>query len=238
METTARMIALRRGSLALALLAAGACASPPERGYYRPAGAAPQPTLQAVFVETDGAALALSCQGVYENVVDGEPTVTVHVQAEITRRSSDPLVLARPGWRVRGEDGDGAPLALRLADVWHGRERIMGDLAVPGFRRRAFDLFFDDATRVGEPLPAWLELSWRGGPGAEGLAGSCRFERIPPGDPTLPEGAPVGDADFGVRQGYYLPGDVFLGERALQPSDEERAHYMHHAPRRRPAWLP
>jgi len=230
------MIATRRAAVA-ALLLLGACAAAPERGYYRPEDAEPGPVIASHHVESEQAALDLRCQGVYENLVGGVPTVTVHVQAEITRPASGQLVVAREGWRVACEGPDGR-LSLGVSEIWQGRERVVGDLTVPGFRRRAFDLFFDTTALVGRPPPPWLALSWRGGPGAAGLAGRCRFERIPPGSPYLPAPDPVADRDFGLRDGYYLPGAVTLGPRALQPSDEERAHYLHHAPDRFFPWIP
>jgi hypothetical protein len=62
------------------------------------------------------------------------------------------------------------------------------------------------------------------------MSGQCLFERISDDHPLCPSDEPVGDPAFGLRDGYYLPGRVRLGPRALRPTGEERMHYVFHSP--------
>jgi hypothetical protein len=62
------------------------------------------------------------------------------------------------------------------------------------------------------------------------LDGQALFRRIRDDEPGAPSPEPIADLAFGMRNGYYLPGRLSLGERQLRPSTEERLHYIFHDP--------
>ncbi len=237
--------------LALTCLAAaglGGCSSPAERGYYSPCG---QPLRRAIGSHREQArrvALEVRCQGVYVNEVEGDELRTVHLQLELVAVSSRDVVLERDRLVVDlhglAPGGDDEPPAVRvsslaLAEAWAGKERQREDLVAPGFGRRAFDLFFDMPDTLGRPLPVAVLFRWGGASGEMPIVGQARFVRIPPGDPLEPAAEMVGDPSFGMRDGYYLPGHVDLGQRQLVPSEEQRLHYLFHRLRTWPwTWMP
>ena len=100
---------------------------------------------------------------------------------------------------------------------------------MPGWSRRPFDLFFDDAELLAHGPPPSLRLSWELRDGDEVLPGSCDFVLIPDDDSFSPTRLPPADEVFGLRNGYYLPG-VTLGLRRLHTEGEERLHYLFHEP--------
>jgi hypothetical protein len=165
------------------------------------------------------------------NRVDGDVVGSVHVQLDVTRPRTGDL-------RLRREDivadvllpGSGEHIALPLSEAWTRRSRVSGDLIVPAWSRRPFDLFFDAPLLAESPPPDSVLLRWRGEAAGESVTGQCLFERIPQGDRRLPGAEPMKDPAFGMRGGYYLPGTVDFGKRALRSSTEERLHYIFHDP--------
>ncbi len=215
----------------LAAVSAGAC-SVPDRGYYAPEGLPYGETLGAYTEESADALLDVRCQGAYVDMVDGRDVLTVHVQLDVARPRSGDLVFPRDAVFVDVERPGGGPaVELSLAEAWSGREPVAGDLVVRPFERRPFDLFFDAPDLVAEGVPAAVLMRWSARGSARMITGQTRFVRIPPGDPRAPSDEPTADQEFGMRNGYYLPGRVALGPRALQPSREERQHYIFHDPR-------
>lgn len=221
------------------LLATG-CATAPERAWYAPLGADFGREIATHREESDDAILELRCQGAYENEVDGVPTLTVHVTLEVARPRSGPLQFPREGWSAHLSGmADGGSITLPLGEAWSGREPLSGPLVVPSWSRRPFDLFFDAPRLDARALPSRVRVAWSAhAPGGGPLVGQVAFARIAPDDPRCPGEALVDDTAFGLRDGYYLPGRVRLGARALRPSFEERLHYVFHAPRRWLLWPP
>ena len=214
---------------ALLLLALAGCGAPLARGYYRPAGQDAQEAIGA-YVEQDSQALVeATCQGAYVNRVSRERTGTVHMQLEVARTRSGDLTLPRGSLEVDVKlPGGGPHLRLPVTQVWSGREFVTGDLLVPAWTRRPFDLFFDDPDMLGDGAPPELLLLWELRSGGEVLPGQCEFVLIPADDAFAPSKLPPADPVFGLRNGYYLPG-VQLGERRLREAQEERLHYVFHA---------
>jgi hypothetical protein len=227
---------LLRAALACAttvLAVLPACGLPPERAYYAPAGAELGTMLARHRDQSADAVLDVACQGAYVNRVDGAPTLTVHVQLEVSRPRSGDLRLRREDIVADVRTRAGQPrLALPLAEAWSGRERVDGDLVVPAWSLRPFDLFFDAQELVEAPRPESVVVRWGGEAAGLPVAGQCLFARIPSGDPRLPGEEPMEDTGFGLRAGYYLPGRVSFGARALRPSGEARLHYIFHQPGR------
>jgi hypothetical protein len=220
-----------RTLLVAALLVAAGCRSPGPRGYYRPLGAAPQETLSSYVEQRTEALIEARCQGAYEDTVEGVRTGTVHIQLDVARRRSGDMILPRDALRVQipPASGAGEPLQLQLSEAWSGRNHVEGDLLVPAWTRRPFDLFFDSPDLFAHGPPASLRLVWQLREGADVHDGSCDFTLIPDDDRFSPAKLPPADARFGLRNGYYLPG-VRLGERELRAQGEERMHYIYHAP--------
>ncbi len=221
---------LRLAVVLLAPMAAG-CALAPDRGYYAPEGRPLQTTLLAYREESDEAKIDLRCQGAYVNRVDGERVLTVHLQLDVARPRSGELRFAREDLAVDVGLGPGQPhLRLPLAEVWSRREPVPGSLTVMPWSRRTFDLFFDAEDDLDGHVPEDVLVRWTARAGSEPVQGQARFVRIPPQDPLAPSDEALADLSFGMRDGYYMPGRLFLGERRLQPSTEERMHYVFHAP--------
>jgi hypothetical protein len=213
----------------LGLLAA--CSAPAARGYYAPAGVELGATLASHREESSEAVLDVRCQGAYLNRVNGAEALTVHVQLDATRPRPGELRLFRD--RIVADvrlSPDAPRVTLPLSEAWSRRQRIEGDLVVPAWSLRPFDLFFDASELAQAAPPESVVVRWEGEAAGAPVAGQCLFERIPEGDPRLPGDEPTGDLAFGMRAGYYLPGQVKLGHRALLPSDEERLHYIFHDP--------
>jgi len=219
-------------TLALALvLATPACFAPPERGYYAPAGANFGDSFATQRQASADLVIDLGCQGAYVDRAHGEEVMTVHLQLEATRPRSGDLLLSREGMTVDVALANGGPrLRLPLTDAYTRRALLPGDLVVPAWSLRPFDLFFDTPLLADEEPPDSVLLSWTGAAGGEPITGQCLFERIPAGDRRLPGDEPMQDAAFGMRAGYYLPGSVRFGTRQLRDTGEERMHYMFHAP--------
>ena len=208
----------------LRLLAAAALAgcAVPERGYYAPEGLPRGDTLVPYTEDSADALLDARCQGAYVDSVSGRDVLTVHMQLDIARPRSGDLVFPRDGVVVDIERaGGGTAVELALSEVWSGREPVPGDLVVPPFVRRPFDLFFDAPELADDGPPRSVLLRWSASASARMLTGETRFERIPPDDPRSPSDEPTADKSFGMRNGYYLPGRMALGPRELQPSTEE-----------------
>ncbi len=216
--------------LVLSLLAVG-CAAPPPRGYYAPEGAPASDRLSWYEERGASAHLSLTVQGIYVNDVHGEETQTVHAQLRVTNPRGLPLTLLRAGWSADLRPGPGLPVvSLPVSEVWTGVELVSGDLRVEAWGRRPFDLFFDRPFDAAEPVPISIRLRWIGTDGAEALVGQCKYARIPPDSPLHPSDVLLSDPSFGLRDGYYMPGDAHLGARRLVPSDEHRLHYPFHRP--------
>ena len=218
-----------RAALLLLLLAAG-CSAPPPRGYYRPAGAPPQEALTPWVGQAQDALLEARCQGCYENEVQGVRVGTVHVQLDLARTRSGDLQLPREQLVVElPAVGEAPPRRLAVSEVYTATHRVRGDLSVPGWTRRPFDLFFDDPALLADGPPASLRLIWELRDGDAVLPGRCDFVLIPDDDPFAPSRLHPADEVFGLRNGYYLPG-VRLGLRGLHTGGEERLHYLFHEP--------
>jgi hypothetical protein len=218
------------GFVALAALAG--CSIPP-RGYYVPEGVPYEDSLVPYNERSADAILDARCQGVYVNSVDGRDVLTVHVQLDVERIRSGDLVVPRDAVSVALEPPEGGPaIEVPLAEAWSRREPLPGDLVVPSWSLRPFDLFFDSEELAdAEIIPETVLLQWSARAGAHMLVGEARYGRIPDDDPRSPSGKAAADKAFGMYNGYYLPGKVALGERELQPSREERLHYIFHEPR-------
>ncbi len=224
---------LRVPGLALFALFAllAACSATYERGYYAPAGAKPGDTLASQQQASPDIVVDLACQGSFVNRASGQQVASVYVQLEITRPRSGELRLRRDEVVVDVQLADGGPrLSLKLSEAWSRRDLLTGDLVVPAWSLRPFDLFFDSPLLVGEPPPSSVLLRWEGEAAGEPIDGQCLFQRIPANDRLLPDATPIKDMSFGMRNGYYLPGWEHLGTRGLRPSTEERLHYLFHDP--------
>ena len=224
-------------SLWVALFAAllcGACRLPEDRGYYRPEGLQPEPTIGTYREQSGAADILARCQGFYQNGVDDEATWTVHIQMQIASQRSRSISIARDAINVdlglRQADGTRRLIASLLpSKIYLGKTPDRGDIVVDGFSRRAWDLFFDLPKGTGEEIPDVVLLRWWWAAGnGERVPGQCAFVRIGPEDLYLPSPEPVADAEFGLRDGYYLPGDVVLGERHRPETTEQRLHYIFH----------
>ena len=219
-----------RALLMLALLLAAGCSAPAPRGYYRPAGAPPQEALTPWVGQAQDALLEARCQGAYQNEVGEAVLGTVHVQLDVARTRSGDLVLPRDQLMVElPAVGEAPPRRLALSDVYNGTHRVRGDLTVPGWTRRPFDLFFDDPALLEHGPQPTLRLIWELRDADDALPASCDFELIPDDDPFAPSRLAPADEVFGLRNGYYLPG-VTLGLRRLHTGGEERLHYLFHEP--------
>ena len=217
--------------LALLVPATAGCTSAGSRGYYFPEGQPPETLLVFRRESTPEATLEIRCQGMYTNSVDGWRVRTVHVQLEVARARDGDLILPRDGLAVEFRvPGSAAPLRLPVTATWSGRDRMGEALVVPGWTRRAFDLFFDDRDLVGLEPPTLLAFSWSGRAPEGPFEGRTAFERLPPDDPRVPGDMSDADLTFGLRRGYYLPGPEDLGPRELQASAEDRLHYVFHRP--------
>lgn len=222
---------MRPPALIAALLLLAGCAAAPPRGYYRPAGAAPVEGPGAHVEQDAGSQVLARCQGVYANQVHGRRTATVHVQLEVARTAGGDLLVPRGSLvvDVRPAAG-GPPAALAVSEAFAGGKHVPGDLLVPGWTRRPFDLFFDAPGLLDAGPPGSLLLRWELRADGAATPGQCEFERVPPDDPFSPERLPPADAAFGYRSGWYLPG-VRLGERRLRTSGEQRLHHLFHEER-------
>lgn len=221
------------GAVALLLAAAclPACFTPPDRAYFAPAGIEFGDTISSYRVERPDAHVLARCQGAYVNEVDGRDVLTVHVQLEVTRPRSGELRLTREDLELDIAFGAGGVREeLDLTDAWSGRQQVVGDLVVPSWSRRPFDLFFDAPVDALGKLPEQVLVRWIGRAGGDRVVGQCLFRRISPADPRAPSEDPIGDASFGLRNGYYLPGRMHMRERGLRASAEERMHYVFHDP--------
>jgi len=218
----------RRPIAAALLLALAGCAAPLPRGFYRPEGQAPQDSI-GVYVEQGAEALIEArCQGAYIDRVDRQRTGTVHIQLDVARTRSGDISIGRSSITVDVKPATGGPhVRLPLSEAWSGRERVPGDLFVPGWTRRPFDLFFDDPTLLASGPPSVILLVWELQGDGRVVPGQCEFMLIPDDDPYSPSKLPAAETDFGLRNGYYLPG-VQLGERRLRKADEERLHHLFH----------
>ncbi|MCB9898828.1 MAG: hypothetical protein H6825_12560 [Planctomycetes bacterium] len=217
-------------ALALTLLACAGCAAA-ERGFYAPVGAAESPSLvHWTEGRPDELVFEVACQGSYLNQVAGRPARTMHVQLEVLRPREGAVTLALDALRLTLQPADGgAPIDLLPSEAWWGDERLERALRIPGWSRRAFDLFFDDPDAESAP-PALARLRWTWQAGGDTGYGDCQFRRIPAGGPGQPSLDPLGDAAFGYRDGFYMPIEGDLGPRALQKGVEVREHYVFHDP--------
>ncbi len=216
------------------LLALVGCTAAPPRGYYRPAGRPPAEAIGAYVEQGVEALVELRCQGAYANEVDGRDTASVHVQLEVARTRSGDLTLPRATLTVDVLPAGGGPHRRReLSEAWAGRDPVPGDLLVPAWTRRPFDLFFDDDALLDGGPPDALLLNWELRDAQNGSPGQCEFVLVPEDEPGGPAALPPADPSFGLRNGYYLPG-VQLGERRLRTSGEERLHHLFHEPE---GWL-
>jgi hypothetical protein len=221
---------MARALLLTALLLLVGCAGPEPRGYYRPAGAPPQETVSSWVGQEHEVLIEATCQGVYGNDVESGRVGSVHLQLDLARPRSGDLLLRRDALSVElPAGGEGPPRRLALSEAWAGAHRVSGDLEVPGWTRRAFDLFFDDPALLEHDPPTSLRLGWELEQGEEVVAGSCEFVLIDDADPFAPSRLAPADKVFGLRNGYYLPG-VRLGFRSLHAQGEERLHYLFHEP--------
>jgi hypothetical protein len=216
---------------ALASLSLAGCTLAPPRGYYVPAGMELGPSLVAYREQSDDAVIDVRCQGVYVDKVDGEQLLTVHLQLDVARPRSGELRFPQAAFEVDLAAAPGDPRAvLHLSEAWSKREKIMGPLVVSPWTRRPFDLFFDATGDDDGTIPDRLLVRWSAEAGGQTLDGQALFRRIRDDEQYAPSPEPIADLAFGMRNGYYLPGDMRLGARELQPSTEERMHYIFHDP--------
>lgn len=217
--------------VALASLSLGACSLAPPRGYYVPAGVPLGKSLLAYREQSDDAVIDVRCQGAYFNEVDGEEVLTVHLQLDVARPRSGELSFPQQAFEVDLSSAPGDPRqALHLSEAWSKRERIAGPLVVSPWTRRPFDLFFDASPDDEGTIPDRLLVRWSAQAGDQTLDGQALFRRIRDDEPNAPSPEPIADVAFGMRDGYYLPGKIRLGDRQLRPSTEERMHYIFHEP--------
>ncbi len=222
-----------RPIISAALLLLAACTVAPPRGWYRPAGAPPAEGPGAHVEQDAGTQVEARCQGVYVNVVDGRRTASVHVQLEVARTAGSDVTLPRAALEVHVRLATGGPpAALALSEVFGGPRHEPDDLAVSGWTRRAFDLFFDAPGLLDDGPPDSLLLRWELRADGAATPGQCEFVRVPADDPFSPERLAPADEAFGYRSGWYLP-SVPLGERRLRTSGEQRLHHLFHEP---PGW--
>jgi len=216
--------------MALASLSLGACTLAPPRGYYVPAGMELGPSLVAYREQSDDAVIDVRCQGAYFDEVDGEEVLTVHLQLDVARPRSGDLSFSPEAFEVDLASAPGDPrAALHLSEAWSKREHIAGPLVVSPWTRRPFDLFFD-ASGDYETIPDRVLVRWSAQAGGQTLDGQALFRRIRNDEPFAPSPEPIADVAFGMRNGYYMPGAIRLGDRAQRPSTEERMHYIFHEP--------
>ncbi len=208
-----------------------ACGAPPERGYFRPAGREYADLLVSYKEESSDAIIVAACQGAYVDRVRGAQVMTVHIQFDVTRPRGGDLILRRDAVQVDVQPTlDAASVELSLAEAFSGTQPITGDLVIPAWSLRPFDLFFDAEELLASGPPVEVLLRWKGTAAGVPVEGQCSFVQIPLGDPRRPSDTPMADMSFGMRGGYYLPGRLRMGDRRLQPSGEERLHYVFHAP--------
>ncbi|GJM21216.1 MAG: hypothetical protein DHS20C15_11310 [Planctomycetota bacterium] len=207
-----------------------ACAGGEARRYYAPVELNFAGANKAWEAEFEGTTFRLRCQGAYLNEVAGRTQRTVHMQLEVTRSRDGDLRLRQSDLKLDvGDHAAQRVRELRPAEVWHGRNQLAGSLEVRAWSRRAFDLFFDeDPEQAFEP--AFLRLRWRWTTLGEEDYADCSFRRLADDNPALPAKLSSAQLKFGVADGFYLPGYGELGRRALRPSEEERQHYLFHAP--------
>ncbi len=219
---------LFRPAIAALLLALAACNAPLPRGFYRPAGQPPQDSIGAFVEQGEQALVELRCQGAYTNRTHRQRTDTVHLQFDVARTRSGDLVLPRDALYVDVAPAAGGPhVRLQLTEAWSGRDPVAGDLYVPAWTRRPFDLFFDEPGLLRDGPPTALLVTWELRADGRDLPGQCEFVLIPEGDAFSPAKLAEADPGFGLRNGYYLPG-VRLGERRLRDADQERLHHLFH----------
>lgn len=224
------MIVVRAATLTLLTALATACTISPERGYYAPVGVTLGDTIASWNHRDDHVTFDVRLQGIYVNEVAGRDVRTAHVQMEVTRTRSGHLLIPLEGMTmdlVRGTEPRSQE--LEVAEAWSGTEPVVDTILVPPWSRRSFDVFFDDVD-LDSPLPEAARLRWRYRVDGRWSFGDCQFHRIDAEDPRLPGAVPIANTDFGIRDGYYLPGWPDLGPRRLRPSDETRRHYLFHKP--------
>jgi hypothetical protein len=224
------LVIMLRGLFAITLLAVG-CASQPPREYYGPVGADFGETIGEWSHEDEQLSFHVRCQGYYLNEVDGRGVCTLHLQLTATCTSGDPLTLPLEllSIDVLGELGRPHQL-LPVSEVWECGRRLDEALVVPGWSRRAVDMFFDAAEFTGG-APELLRLRF----GQRDIDGTlkiyeCQFFRLAEDDPRRPDGRDLADPGHGYMRGYYLPGWGDLGERRLRSKDELRMFHMFHEP--------
>lgn len=217
--------------MVLASSTLAACSGIPPRGYYAPAGVALGPSLPAYREQSDDAVIDMRCQGAYVDEVDGNDVLTVHLQLDVARPRSGELLFAPAAFEVDLAGAPGDPRkSLRLSEAWSKREQLEGSLVVEPWTRRSFDLFFDAQSDDDGSIPDRLLVRWTAEADGQMLDGQTLFRRIRDDEPNAPSPEPITDLAFGMRNGYYLPGQLRLGERKLRPSTEERLHYIFHHP--------
>ena len=205
------------------------CHSSAERGYYAPVGREFGDSLQAWTQVGEGISTEVACQGVYLNTVDSRDVLTAHIQLEMTRTRAGEMLIPISAMKVDFVFDDRDPVSLNPSEVWSGRNRVIGTMLMNPWSRKSFDLFFDSLDPA-LPIPRIVRFRWFVDAGEGSVYGDCQFQRISAGDPRIPEPLLVSDAEFGMRNGYYLPGYGDLGTRRLRDSVEARPHYLFHAP--------
>lgn len=224
-----------RGLPVLVLSAFGmlmvACAAPTPRVYYGPVGTEFGDTIGEWSFENERESFLVRCQGSYLNQVAGRRVRTLHLQLVATRTTGEALTLPLSSLVVDVLGAAGAvPEPLSASEVWMGSERLVGALIVPGWSRRAVDIFFDDPLLGGGPAELLrLRFSQREPDGRLQLY-ECQFFPLADDDPRRPGDQELHDPGFGYRDGYYYPGWGELGERRLRTADEVRLFHLFHDP--------
>jgi hypothetical protein len=225
---SARMSA-RRPIAAALLLALAGCAAPLPRGFYRPEGQAPQDSI-GVYVEQGAEALIEArCQGAY---IDrrGPASAPARCTSSSTWRAAQRRHLARAQLDHGGRQArHGRPARAAAARARPGRAATAWPATCSCRAGRAGPSTSSSTTPGCWPdgPPPVILLVWELQRRRPRRPRPVRVHAHPRRRPVLARKLPAAETDFGLRNGYYLPG-VQLGERRLRKADEERLHHLFH----------
>ena len=128
---------LRWAWLCVLVVFATGCHSSAERGYYAPVGRDFGDSLEAWTQVAEGVSTEVKCQGVYLNRVDERPTLTAHLQLEMTRTRAGEMLIPISAMKVDFVFDDREPVSLVPSEVWSGRNRVIGTMLMNPWSRKS-----------------------------------------------------------------------------------------------------